>query len=121
MRPWWVRSNPGGPRALRGPPTHSQALQTWFGLHVRPRRSCWISTVRLMFHLQSDEPPSAETLSAYCQQLGLSQRGEGRFSMLDAEGQVVFSTMPPTRGCCCHFCWICHAFKTPNRPSWTWG
>jgi hypothetical protein len=53
---------------------------------------------QLMFHLQSDEPPSAESLSAYCQQLGLSLRGEGRFSMLDADGQVVFSTMPADQG-----------------------
>ncbi|MGA0186926.1 MAG: hypothetical protein ACO3JE_02080 [Burkholderiaceae bacterium] len=92
---------------------------------VRPAREAEAQLLdldgQLMFHLQSDEPPSAETLSAYCQQLGLSQRGEGRFSMLDAEGQVVSAPCPPTRGCCCHFCWICHAFKTPNRPSWTWG
>ncbi|MGA0056369.1 MAG: cell division protein ZipA C-terminal FtsZ-binding domain-containing protein [Burkholderiaceae bacterium] len=69
---------------------------------VRPAREAEAQLLdldgQLMFHLQSDEPPSAETLSAYCQQLGLSQRGEGRFSMLDAEGQVVFSTMPADQG-----------------------
>ena len=69
---------------------------------VRPAREAELLLLdldgQLMFHLQSDEPPTAESLSAYCQQLGLSLRGEGRFSMLDAEGQVVFSTMPADQG-----------------------
>lgn len=53
---------------------------------------------QLIFHLQAEKPASSETIAACCEQLGLSQRGEGRFSMLDGDGQIGFSLLPADQG-----------------------
>ncbi|MDP4669054.1 MAG: hypothetical protein NWS21_00920 [Burkholderiaceae bacterium] len=53
---------------------------------------------QLIFHLRAEEPASSETILACCEQLGLSQRGEGRFSMLDEDGQIGFSLLPADQG-----------------------
>ena len=53
---------------------------------------------QLVFHLLSTGPMSSQNTSSFLLALGLTERGEGRFSRLDEQGEVLFSVLPGDQG-----------------------